>query len=476
MSDETHIRMQAHGHFRAALLAIYDEKNITISGGNLYGDREEHNYNSGYIDSDDATGPTHEWVDVMRIRGGQNITIDGVSFIDPAGDGIQIAGIYHYFDERHIKSTNISIKNCVFLRARRTNIVITSGEQIFIEQNEIIDGGINLTNSSGIAPSSNLNIEADRGRDNDGNLIEYQHVSDIYIKNNKQIVNDKEAHPSAGSFQISHGNGPIIIEDNEMINTGVSFFTTDGVIIRNNTIAQGSITAGNAENFDRVDFVFGNIVSGNTVITNSTAMNVAGNGSTITDNHLEGNIGVSFGPGTTDSSLGVSNTIFKNNTVIGNSRGISTMNTMKNVTIEENSVYMTSGAVFAVALVNEWDDTLNDANFIFKNNTVTGGEEGTERGAAPTFVGGNSIIVEDNVMGEIQFGTGSNIDVLNNNIEAEIGHDGILFKSDISNVSFDSNTITIYPSQTPLQVECIQIPDNINLTSVTFDNQVCIEK
>ena len=477
MSDNTHLRMQPNGHFRNCLVGIYNESNITITGGFLHGEREEHDYNSGFVDSDGSTGASNGWLHCMRIKGGQDIIIDGVTFMDPAGDGINISGINHFFQPDHVKSTNITIKNCEFYRARRTNVVITSGDEITIENNRIEDGGIDMENSTGTAPSSNFNIEAVRSYDSDGNLIEYQRVNNVYLRNNIQVVNDKEANPNAGSFQISHANGPIIIEGNEMINTGVGFFTADGVEIKNNTITNGSITAGSAENFGRESVVYDNIVSGNVVVTDGTAINISGNGVIVRDNEFEGVIGVSFGPGATDESKGASNIEFTNNTIVGSNRGIMTNNTMHNVTIDNNEIQLTEDATFAAVLVNRWsEDFTDEANFIFSNNTITGEKEGSERGAPPTQFWGNSCTIQDNYMGELQFGSGNNVNVIGNKIEAPIHKSAILINNQITNTSFTSNEITIYPSITNIAVECVKIAEDIDLSTITFTDQECIEK
>lgn len=474
MTPNTHLRMQPNGHFRAVLLCIYSASNVTVKGGILHGDREQHNYKSNFVDSDGATGTTNEWVDTMRIKGGQNITIDGVTFQDAAGDGLNISGIYHYYDSRHIKSENIIIKNNKFLRARRTNLVITSGEQIYIENNEIFDGGIDMANSKGIAPSSNLNFEPVRGSES-GNFVEYERVSHVYIRNNIQKVTDIVANPRAGEFQISHGDGPIIIENNEMINTGVSFYTTNGVIIRNNNIINGSIAAGAAENFGRTGVVYGNEIYGNNVVSKSTAIDISGNGTLLHDNYFEGQIGVVFGAGASENTMGTSNTIFRNNTVKGKSRGIASMNTLKNVTIENNTIEMTSEAPFAVNLTNAWNEQ-GEANFIFKNNILTGGKSGTERGAPPTLIDANSITFEGNKMGELQISGGKNINIFNNEIEAAIGQNGILFYSDVPNTKLRNNKVTIYKSKTPLDINCVQLAKNVILSSTIFEGQECIEK
>jgi hypothetical protein len=480
MSDNTHLRMQPNGHFRASLLSIYNESNITVSGGFLHGDRDEHDYDSGYVDSDGSVGATNEWVHTMVIKAGQNVTIDGVTFMDATGDGISISGIGFYYQEDHIRSSEITITNSSFYRARRTNIVITNGYEITIESNNIIDGGIDTDNSTGTAPSSNLNIEASRAYDSEGNLIEYERVNNVYIRNNIQKVNDKEANPNSGQIQISHANGPIIIEENEMINTGVSFYTANGIQIINNTLTEGGISAGAAENFGRDDVVYDNVISGNNVITSGTAMNIAGNGVEVTSNHFEGTVGASFGAGAKTEDYGASNIEFTNNTVVGTSRGITTNNTMYNVLIDNNDIDLTDTAAFSAYLINRWsEDNDDEADFVFSNNNITGQEEGSESGAPTLQLSGNSMTIENNSLGSLQISSsGNNLNILSNEIEAPIHKSGVTMSLDITNTAFDSNKVIIYPSLTNTSVECIKYTagDSEELSSsVTFNEEECIE-
>ncbi|TVZ10243.1 parallel beta helix pectate lyase-like protein [Cellulophaga sp. RHA_52] len=477
MSENTHLRMQPHGHFRAALLSIYDAENIKVSGGYLHGERDEHNYNSGFVDSDGATGKTNEWVNVMSIKGGREVTIDGVTFMDAAGDCLAISSIYHYNDSRHIRSKDITLRDNKFIRARRTNLVIVNGEYIYVENNEFIDGGIDTENSTGTAPSSNFNMEPVRGRDAvTGALIEYERVSHVYFRGNKQVITDVEANPRAGGFFFSHGNGPIIVEDNEIIDCGISFHTVEGLVIRNNTITGGSISAGSAQNFNRTDFVYGNEVYGNTIKTEGVAINIAGNGTIVYENDVEATVGIALGAGAKTSSNGVSNTKIYNNSIKAYSRGITSMNTMENVTIEDNTLEMQEGANFSLAIGNKWEmDT--DSNFIIKNNTITGVKTDSETGAPPSLIVGNSIEIIDNKFGDVQLNTGaSNVILRNNEIDANIGASGILFYDDSPNSIFSGNKIYLYVTKTPLKIEPIKVYKDVKLSgNVVLENNTVIE-
>ncbi len=476
MTSDVHIRMQPNGHFRPVLMAIYDQKNTTVSGGNLYGDREHHFYDSGFVDSDGTTSSTHEWVKSMAIRGGQNIILNGVSFIE-AGVGLSISSIYHYFDSRHIRSKNITISQCKFLRARQTNLVITNAEYVYIEDNDLIDGGIDMANSNGVAPSSNLNIEPFRGRDQTtGELLEYERVSHVFIRNNRQIVNDPVANPSAGSFQLSHGNGPIVVENNEMINTGISFTTVDGVAIRNNTIIEGQIAAGVAGNTFRTDVVYNNEITGNTVVnTNGVGINVAGNGTLLENNSIEGTVGITIGAGAGNSEMGLSNSMILNNNIKASNRGIASSNTVYNVLVEGNQIDMQNGSSFALVLTNEWSG-VEPADFIFRGNTIIGSKPGTQSGAPASLLGANSLLLDSNNMGELQINGGNSMIIVDNIIEGSIGSHGIKFYEDAPNTEISGNEITIYSSQTPLARECVFIVDGLNLSnSVTIEGNECID-
>jgi hypothetical protein len=473
MSDNTHLRMQPNGHFRASLLAIYNTKNITVTGGYLHGDREEHNYNSNFIDSDGSTGPSYEWVNAMSIKGGENITIKEVTFLDAAGDGLQISSIYHYFDPRNIRSKNIEIFNNKFVRNRRMNLTLTDCEQIYIENNEFIDGGIDMPNSNGVAPSCDFNIEPFRSRDSNGNLIEYQRVSHVYIRNNKQTLSHLESKSMAGGFYFSHGNGPIIFENNE-IESIVYFSTVEGVIIRDN-ILKGGVGAGIASNTNRTDFVFGNEVYNNKI---TGTVVVAGNGVTVRDNEIEGGDGIYLGAGAKESSLGVSNAVIKDNNIKASGRGIVAINTTSNTIIEGNTIDMLTGSTSALTLYNSWDerDVGTSANFVVRNNTVTG-VKGNDTGAPTSVIGASSISIINNSLGAILVSGGKNTIFKNNNVDVELNKSAFEFLADCPNSIFSDNTITLYTSKTPLQIGLVKLASGVQLSSsLLMENNQIIEK
>ena len=467
MTDNTHLRtFPSLDEYSTFLIMIQGVENVKVSGGYLHGDRDLY----GRMDN---LPRSH----TMEIKTGVNVVIDNVHMSNATQDGLAIESNRFAYDPDYVGSNNILIKNCVFDSNRRINLTITDGYNITVENCTFIDGGIDTNKSNSSAPSCNLNIEPLRGRDASGNLVEYQKVENVTIRNNIQSVRDISSQPRAGGFLLSHGYGPIIVENNEMIDTGISFHTVNGVIIRNNTITGAGINAGSAETFDREDFVYGNEVSGNDVVSNGTALNVSGNGVKVFNNSFEGTIGIALGTGSTDRSRGTSNTEIENNYIKASSRGITSQNTMHNVLIDNNEISMQSGANFSFSLTNEWSGS-SSANFVVSNNIVSGNKSNSSTGAPPSLIGANSIDYINNESGDVQINGGRNINVSNNIIDANIGEHGILFYADAPNSTIENNSITVYTSQTPLNVQCITQASGISLSSSVniSNNNSCAEQ
>ncbi|MFD0988653.1 hypothetical protein ACFQ1R_00970 [Mariniflexile jejuense] len=457
MTDNTHLRaFPSVDSYATFLIIIQNVENVTVTGGHLHGDRD-------LYDRKDNLPPSH----TIRIKTGINILIDNVHMSNATEDGLAIESYRLAYDPLYVPSRDIKITNCIFDSNRRINFTITDGRNIVVENCTFIDGGINTEKSNAAAPSSNIDIEP---------LKPYQIVNNVVIRNSKQYVRDISKNPNAGGFLISHGDGPIIIENNEMIDCGVSYHTVNGVIIRNNIITNGSIGAGSAETHNRTDIVK-NEVYGNTVKTKEIAINVAGNGVNVHDNYFEGSIGISLGAGSVDEAKGLSNSIISNNIIKATSRAVLSMNTMENVTLSDNTINMQQGANFALSLGNIWNKT-SDANFIVQNNTVRGFKSSSTTGAPTNSIYGNSIKILNNDFGDVQLEGAKNITLMNNKIDANIGESGVLFYTDAPNSVIKDNIITTYPSKTPLNVQCIKTAANVSLsTSVIIENNnTCNEK
>ncbi len=213
MSNDTHIRMQPNNFKQPSLLGIFTANNVTIEGGNLYGDRDEHDYSSG---------GTHEWGHCVNIDGSKNVTIKNIIITDATGDGINIHDFGHTFDPHYTFSEDVLITGNKIIRARRNGISITGGKELIIEENELIDSGVSTDKSIGTAPQWAIDIEPVWS-----NGIKFEIVENVIIRNNTERGSEK------GGFVNARGHY-ITYEGNKMEST-IAIGETIGSIVRNNT-------------------------------------------------------------------------------------------------------------------------------------------------------------------------------------------------------------------------------------------------
>lgn len=89
LDEETTLREETNGYEIYSLIYVGPTtENITITGGNLEGDRDTHDYSQ----KGPYTGGTHEWGYGINIAGGRNIKVDDVNIQKFTGDGIAIGG------------------------------------------------------------------------------------------------------------------------------------------------------------------------------------------------------------------------------------------------------------------------------------------------------------------------------------------------------------------------------------------------
>ncbi len=213
MSNNTHIRMQPNDFRQPSLLGIFTANNVIVEGGNLYGDRDEHDYSSE---------GTHEWGHCVNVDGSKNVTIKNITITDATGDGINIHDFGHTFDPHYTFSEDVLITGNTIIRARRNGISITGGKELIIEENELIDSGISTDKSIGTAPQWAIDIEPVWS-----NGTKFEIVENVIIRNNTERGSEK------GGFINARGHY-ITYEGNNMEST-IAMGETIGSIVRNNT-------------------------------------------------------------------------------------------------------------------------------------------------------------------------------------------------------------------------------------------------
>jgi len=250
MTNNTYLRVFPNSRKSYVLLGIREKENVTVRGGNIIGDRDDHDYNGG----------THEWGFCLMIHGSSNVVIDGVTTSLGTGDGIDINSLNHSFQPNYIPSHTIKVINCVLDNNRRNNMSITDGNNILVENNTFLNASRSTANSEGVAPGFAIDVEAFRKREN-GVLVLFEKAFDITIRNNVEKNSRK------GAIIIAIGDH-IDIENNTT-QGGISIGAGHHINIINNTLiadkSNTSVDAGVVTGHPVVVDTYNNVVSGNTI-------------------------------------------------------------------------------------------------------------------------------------------------------------------------------------------------------------------
>ncbi len=235
MSDKTHIRVQPNQTHSYILMGIYKGDNITVIGGNLYGDRWEHDY-SPFSDLKNRPRNSHEWGHVFQIAGGRNIVVDGVHISDASGDGFGVHGSLIRNPDGtpqagEIVSQNVTLRNSTVEASRRNGLSLLDGDGILIENCNIIDtaqgespSGVEFS-SAGTWPKYGISFEAWRQRVN-GELREFNKIENVTLRGNTFTGN------SAGDV-VLYTCSKITIEDN-FFDSRIGNIAAFDIVIRNN--------------------------------------------------------------------------------------------------------------------------------------------------------------------------------------------------------------------------------------------------
>ena len=121
------------------ILSIVSVENVSITGGNIIGERYEH------------TGTTGEHGMGINILHSVNVTIDNVNIEDCWGDCIYIGG-NNWGVNSDTFPKKITIKNCTLNNSRRQGLSMTLGDGVIIEN-------CRITNINGTAPEYGIDIE-----------------------------------------------------------------------------------------------------------------------------------------------------------------------------------------------------------------------------------------------------------------------------------------------------------------------------
>lgn len=438
MTDNTILRVYpSPTQTSAALLAIREASNVRVFGGVLYGDRDIRNY---------TRENAEEGAHLFSIHSGNNIVLEGIKFVKGSMGGLNIYSIGHSFQPIYNPSNNIVVKSCVFESNRRMSIALTDGYNVDINGNTFIKSGQPSTNSDGGTVGYAINLEPVRTRDSNTNeLIEYQKVYDVVIRNNI------ERESREGALVVFVGQR-IIIEQNEF-EKSVAYNLASDVEIKNNRFTAGAtvskpaiITGGQGET------VFNNKVTGNVIEGYGLGIAAYYKGIEIDGNTIT-NCDVGILLKSVEDVTITNNSIQNSNGGQGIAGQITTAN---NLLIQDNEIDVDNNGIYFVQL-NLDSNQNNDSVIIERNDFIGNGKT--------TISSSSGITYRQNTSGTVvQILNSSNVEVLENVITPTNNH-GVYLNGPLSGVNIYDNDISV-----PSNFMCIR---NNASGSITLNNNSC---
>lgn len=143
------------------IISVNGVSNVTISGGQLIGERYDHGSSDG------------EWGMGIGLYDSKDIIISDVKIFDCWGDGIYI-GSNNDADLR-LGCENITITNCILDNNRRNNLSVVNGDDVTINN-------CTISNANGTAPEYGIDIETN----NEDNPCEHIRIENVMFTGNQQ--------------------------------------------------------------------------------------------------------------------------------------------------------------------------------------------------------------------------------------------------------------------------------------------------
>lgn len=129
------------------VISVQNKENITIQGGQIWGERNSH------------IGSGGEGGHGIAVYGSTNVTISGVSVKENWGDGIYLGTKkvrQSDGSQKYIGCNNVTISNCEIYENRRNNIAIVDADNVMID-------GCFIHSAYGIAPQCGILNEPNQG-------------------------------------------------------------------------------------------------------------------------------------------------------------------------------------------------------------------------------------------------------------------------------------------------------------------------
>jgi parallel beta-helix repeat protein len=448
MSSRTHLRVYPatpSSELRGgSILAVRDEENIIVRGGNLHGDRDQRYYSP----QDDGQEGSH----LFTIRSGRNVKISGVRFYEGSSGSLNINSFGFSFNPDYNPTDGVIIENCLFKDSRRMSIALTDGRNVLIRNNRFINNGNDASHSDGGEVGYAINIEPARTRDSNGNLLEYQRVFDTRITGNTE-------QGSRGGFVTLTIGQRLTVDDNDIGTRVVTSLVSDSKVINNRFTApaNGGNTFAVFVAGGTGPTVFNNEVAGNTIRGYSSGIITSTTDALIRNNTISDvAVGIQFGKST--------NTRFIDNVINASSRGVNSTNTYNdNVVLRGNQINGETGFHIYVANVNTAASQASNT-ITFDDNTTVGDRAIVVSNAAGIKLLNNSL------RSGVQVSNTSNTDVSGNTIRPDNFH-GIHLSGEINNSTVTNNTV--FEPTGLSRYQCLQNDAASSSSNLTISNNSC---
>lgn len=164
------------------VINIFGRENVSVSGGQIIGDRKEHKGSGG------------EHGHGISVRGGTNITIENVDISQCWGDGIYVG----FYDGPNTPSNGVTVTNCNLHHNRRNNMSITDASNVTVNN-------CSFNYANGTDPQFGIDIEPNKNR-----TCKNVTISNSTFKGNAkgtiQILGQLNAHVNGVKIESCKGN------------------------------------------------------------------------------------------------------------------------------------------------------------------------------------------------------------------------------------------------------------------------------
>ncbi|THD66774.1 hypothetical protein E7Z59_13430 [Robertkochia marina] len=383
MNEQTFLRaFPGSGNHSTLLIRVLDAENVKVSGGNLIGERNEHETQENYYGN------------LLKVKSGVNVLIENTVMKYAGSDGITIESSLHPYEAGYIPSRNVVVQNCVFDSCKRNNLSITDGEEIVVQGCTFLNAGVDLSNSKGEAPRYGIVIEPFVNNAEQP----WQRVQGV------KIINNVERGSAAGGLVAADGDD-ILVSGNQF-EKRVAITAASNVTIENNDL-NSSILAGLLNSWYSSHRMKNTVISGNTINNTGVGISATQKDIKIFDNVIK-NCGVGIQLRALKDSEVYQNTIISE----GNKGdGINALDYLDNVLIHDNVVDVDDYGHFFDGV--NWDDAHDQYSFEIRNNNVQAGNMSQFK-----YTRGMSLVQNDYVNG-IKLLASRNILLSENEIDAQ---------------------------------------------------------